>query len=362
MMWRLARWLGPWASTRAMPSGVTRESVEFPGPKGTQRVLIVRPRGRSAQGRLFVLHGLHFLGPEDPRMMRFLSILANARIEVFAPFIPSAMSLRLDEIGLDESAAAFEFVTSRNPGPPLSVFTISFGAILGLHLATNPRFAGRHGDLMLFGAYSDWLQALRFSLSERDLSAEPVPPDPLNQPALYLNLVDNMKAAPADTRPLMDAWRRYIEGTWGDPLMKQGAQHEPVAAEIASTLSPEERQLFLRGCGLAPGSFDEVESALIDAKERLSWLDPEPALRRLRCALHIVHGADDDVIPVSHAGELVAMAGQCAEVHAWVTGLYGHSEGAGLGGLVHRGPGALRELQTMLGLLRAIARLSHARP
>ena len=293
-------------------------------------------------------------------MMRFLSVLADAGIEVFAPCIPSALDLRLDRSGIAEAAAAYKHALESGHRGGLSVFTISFGSILGLNLLADARFQGLHGDLMLFGAYADWVSALRYSITERDLSVEPVPPDPLNQPVVYMNLVEDMPGAPTDTSSVKEAWRRYVKATWGDLRMQERARFAPVADALAATLKPEERPLFLRGCGLEPGAFNEVEAALECAKERLAWLSPLPALRRLNCALHVAHGADDDVVPVTHAEMLVGLAREHTEVKAWVTGLYGHSEAAGLRDLANRGSSALRELRTMLGLLRAIAELSQS--
>ena len=342
-----------------MPTGVTRHEVSFEGPNGPMRAWILRPEDRAPSGRLFVIHGLHFLGPEDPRLLRFLSAVAASGVEVFAPFIPTLLSLSLDEASVAETEAALRAATADPSDGPIGLFTISFGSILGVRMMLTPEFQEKTEALMVFGGFCDWKDALRYSITDRDTRADVVPPDPLNQPAIYMNLVADMEAAPEQTHRVHDAWLAYIKATWGDPTMRDRARFEPIARRLSQTLEEEERALFLRGCGLAPGAREEVEGALVRANARLNWLDPQAHLARLRCPLYIAHGADDDVVPVHHAEAMASAATSCPRVTQAVTGLYGHTEHVGLSGLLKRGPEAFRELRTMMGLLRAIVSVSH---
>jgi len=342
-----------------MPTGVTREEVSFEGPNGPMRAWILRPEDRTPSGRLFVIHGLHFLGPEDPRLLRFLSAVAASGVEVFAPFIPTLLSLSLDEGSVAETKAALCAATADPSDGPIGLFTISFGSILGIRMMVDPDFRAHTEALMVFGGFCDWKDALRYSITDRDTRADVVPPDPLNQPAIYMNLVADMESAPEHTHRLHDAWLAYVKATWGDPSMRDIARFEPIAQRLSQTLDEEERALFLRGCGLAPGALEEVEGALLKASSRLDWLAPQPHLARLRCPLYIAHGADDDVVPVRHSEAMANAATSCPKVTQAVTGIYGHTEHVGIRGLLKRGPEAFMELRTMVGLLHAIASVSH---
>jgi pimeloyl-ACP methyl ester carboxylesterase len=342
-----------------MPDGVTRHEVSFEGPNGPMRAWVLRPEHRAPSGRLFVIHGLHFLGPEDPRLLRFLSAVAASGVEVFAPFIPTLLSLKLEEAAVAETAAALKAATIDAPSGRIGIFTISFGSALGLRLMADPRFQEHTGDLMLFGGYCDWKDALRYSITDRDTRHDVVPPDPLNQPAVYMNLVEDMEGAPTDTQHLHAAWMAYVKATWGDPAMRDIARFEPIARKLAETLADDERPLFLRGCGLGEGAYQEVEGALSRSEARLAWLAPHDDLARLSCTLHIAHGADDDVVPVRHAAALADAATSCPKVTRAVTGIYGHTEHVGIGGLLKRGPAAFQELRTIVGLLHAITSVSH---
>ena len=325
------------------------------------RAWVLGPRTAHPQGALFVIPGLHFLGPEDPRMLRFLTALAASGIEVFAPFLPTPLALRLDERAAEEAACALETALARQSGRRLGIFTISFGSTLGVRLKADERFADRVGDVMLFGGFCDWKDALRYSVTDRDMSDELVPPDPLNQAVIYMNLVEAMDVAFEEAEALRRAWRSFVGETWGEPDMRTPRRYVPIAERLASELSESLRPRFLRGCSVNPGGLEEVESALSQRETCLSWLDPRPHLAHLKGTIHVAHGADDDVVPVRHADQLVDACPSSLDVHRWVTGLYGHTQHSGLRGLADRGPAALRELRTMLGLLSAIASVSNPR-
>jgi pimeloyl-ACP methyl ester carboxylesterase len=141
--------------------------------------------------------------------------------------------------------------------------------------------------------------------------------------------------------------------------MKALERYEPIARRLADGLKDDERAIFLRGCHVDSGAEAEVDHALEVAAERLSWLDPRPHLAQVRTAVHVVHGADDDVIPVRHVDGLAEGCTSASSVHRWVTGMYGHTGPAGLAGLLGRGPAAVREVHTMIGLLRAIVAVAH---
>jgi pimeloyl-ACP methyl ester carboxylesterase len=333
----LARWLGPWADERGAPPAVSRSDLVVPAhggrPAFTARVF--HPRGRAPRRGFLVAPGLHYLGPDDRRMVRFCSILAASGALVVAPTIPDFLALRVT------GGAAADFERAHQAARPLfparpALFSISFGSLLALRLA-----AARPDEIeraILFGGYADFAGAVRFCLTG------PPPRDPLNRPVVFINLVAEL--APSDQRDaLAAAWRRYVEGTWGRPEMKEPGRWQPVAHAIAVELDAELRPLFLVGCGAAPGG-DEACLAALDRMD-VGFLDPRPGLAAVRCPVDLLHGVDDDVIPCTHAAELARHLPR-ARVH--LTGLYAHT---GRGRL--RVASAARELATFARLVRLLS-------
>ena len=341
---RLARWLGPWASDDKAPGGVTRTEEHVAGPTGPIRQWIYRPR--RPRGAVLLVPGLHFAGPADPRMDRFARVLANAGYWVCAPFLPSFIDMRLQPQLIDDALAVFDALVARTDRPICKpgVFSISFGSLPALRIA-----AGRPeqvGSAILFGGYADWKAALRFSIT----GGGDVPHDPLNRPVVFMNLVDHLPDAPRDPRTLLTAWRRYLKATWGKPEMKLDGAWQVVARTIADDLPAGLRRIFSLGCGLAPGALDVAKAALARSGAERDWLDPRPYMADIQCPVVIVHGADDDVIPYTQAQVLADALPPASRAGVFISGMYGHTGKA-------RGGAALQELQTMLGMLKALARL-----
>lgn len=346
---RLAWWLGPRAGAPA--PAVAREDVALPASAPDERPMrawVFTPRGRRPSGSLLLVPGLHPDGPADPRMTRFAAVLAHAGLMVFAPFLPDFCALTLDPRLMHDTARAFDALCARADRPPgrPGVMSISFGSLPALRLASDPARAARIGGVLTFGGYADWQTALRFALSGGD----GVPHDPLNRPAVFLNLLDGLPPL-ADRARVEAAWRGFVAETWGRPEMKAADAWPAVAARWAEAVHPADRALCRQTFGLDPGAEALAEAALA-RRGRPAWLDPRPALAGLRAPLHVVHGRDDDVIPHTEAALLAAAAPPGHPVRVRLTGAWGHTGRAG---------GALSEVAATVGILRALRGVATAR-
>jgi pimeloyl-ACP methyl ester carboxylesterase len=351
---RLARWLGPWTSAQVVPRNVRRRAVTIAPERASDRPFVARfyepERGR-VWGSLLLVPGLHFAGPDDPRMDRFAAILAHAGILVCAPFLPDFSALGVSPALMRDTERAFATLLADNARPPgrAGVFSISFGSLPALRLASSP-YAAHVGGLVVFGGYADFEDAMRFCLE----GEQGQPHDPLNRPVVFINLHPFLEEMPADPVPLLEAWRAYVRATWGEARNKEPERFVPIAEKIAATLPPADRPLFLEGCGVGEGGIARCRAALAGTGRAFEYLDPRPHLGSLRGPVHIVHGRDDDVIPFSHAALLRDALPPGIEAHTWITGLVSHTESTGLGALATQAPAAIRELRTMVGILRAI--------
>jgi pimeloyl-ACP methyl ester carboxylesterase len=328
----LARWLGPWADpARAPDVQVADEFVDE---------LRVRIYGAaSARSPFLVAPGLHYAGPDDPRMDRFCRVLAAAGARVVAPFVPDYLALYPCARAIADFARVADALPRWSAHKPI-VFSISFGSLLALALAAErPDAIAR---LVVFGGYRDLRTTLRYCLTGAGR-------DPLNQPVVLMNLLDRIPHDRAHAGELVAGWRRYVERTWGRPEMKAPARYLAIAEELAPTVPTAVRELFLVGIGARPGAAALVEAALAEESDHTRELDPSPYLPAVRGRVDLVHGAGDDVIPIDQSHALAAALSH-ADARVHITGLYGHT-GASASRLV-----ALpRELATMVRVLRVLA-------
>lgn len=333
---QLARWLGPWADPVRAPTIVTEEALI-----GAIRVRLYRPRG-APRATYLIAPGLHYAGPDDPRMDRFCRVLADAGHLVVAPFIPSYLALTPDAVAIADFEAVFHALPRWSRQKPV-VFSISFGSLLAFALAA------RHGDaierLVIFGGYADFHETMRFCLTGEVASGRAAARDPLNQPVVLMNLLAHLDPPCADHEAVATAWRSYVRSTWGRPEMK--ARERFVAAAAAVDVPSHVRALYEVGVGVTPGAAPLALSALerFDARP----LDPTPYLRTIRGTVDLVHGTDDDVIPYEQSQALASLL-SAADVRLHITGMYGHTGASG----VKLGEAA-RELATMVRVLRVLA-------
>src|SRR5262245_36535473 len=115
----LIRWLAPWAPQHRSPTGIQRRRRLFrdgeitgraarhlgrvPNESGPRKLeaYFYRPDAEPL-GAWLISPGLHFDGPDDPRLDRFCRVLANAGQLVIAPFLPSYLELLIDPSAADD--------------------------------------------------------------------------------------------------------------------------------------------------------------------------------------------------------------------------------------------------------------------
>lgn len=325
----LGRWLGPWTPTLRVPDGVHHRRMQTTHNKRTTQLSVYTPTGRAPAGALLVAHGVHFLGPIDPRFDRFCRVLCRAGWAVVAPFMPAYRAMVPDPSIVEDFTAGLRAI-QRLPGLPPTrpgVFSISFGSLPAVRLAADPSYADQIGGLVLFGGYADWSATLRYMIDGYvPGAAHDIQRNPLNRPVVFMNLLPHLIDDPDDIAPLRAAWRQYVFNVWPDPEMKYPDNHRPIAEAIAQALPARLRELFHQGCGTAPGG-DALALAVLAAGDpaQEALLDLRPRLAGVRCPTTLVHGVNDDVIHHTQLDVLGDGLVNAARVRRLRTGLYGHS-------------------------------------
>ncbi len=341
----LSRWQGPWADPEENPPSIRRETISIRGGERPLKGWLYTPETRGTIGGILLVHGLHFLGPLDPRMDRFARVLASAGIRVLQPFLPDFMKQVIRPSIISDLEFAFEKFLEYEERPGL--FSISFGSLPALRLAASPEWGGRVGGVVTFGGYGDWPGTVRLALSRA--ADEEREWDPLNQPVLFMNIFSYIPGAPSDPGPLFAAWREFMNRTWGKEEMKRGQAHLPVARDVAEGLPQSERKLFLQACGVEPGGIELFEEAHARSGGDFDFLTPLPWLSRIRCPVTVAHSAGDDVIPVEEADRIFSALPPSASPRKIITGMISHSGGNLLGA----GPTFVREIASMVRIMQA---------
>lgn len=352
----LLRWLGPWSNVQDRPRDVARRSITVHSGARSFESWVLAPKSRPPSGAFLVAPGLHYEGPADPRFLKFIEALAASGILVHAPFLPDYLALRVEPTVIDDLDAAFAALSADEALPKNikpGVFSISFGSLPALRLAASEKRRKEVGAVVVFGGYADFASTIRFAVGAGEHAIN-TKRDPLNQPVVLMNVVDDLPARAEDRPLLLEAWRSFVTQTWARPELKERAKYEPIAQKIAAELPPEARMLFEQGVGIQPGALQLVEAALDKQMAKKALLDPRPHLGQLECPVYLCHGLDDDVIPHTEQALLRAALPAHVEAHSFLTGLYHHTGANPISGL----RAMIKEGTTLIDILRAFVRAS----
>jgi hypothetical protein len=337
---RLAWWLGPW-SRGSKPRGVRRRSVDIAGAGGPS--YLYAPSERAPRVAWLISPGLHHDGPDDPRMERFASALASAGAVVLSPRSPELCRLRLGRDAIDALARARAALAAapEAAGLPLRVVSVSVGALAALRLAAAPGAAGDIERVVVIGGYAD-PTAMIASLCGADAEHR----DPLNQPVAFLTFLDHLPARVHDRARLETAWRWFVRTAWPHEAWKRpgATAHHAAARELSREVDTRDRELFLTGCGVAPGGHALVSAAIASgAYDHIDWRPHAPAVRAEVIA---VHGVTDNVMPI---GQLDALAAALPAARTIRLGSFAHSK------TVSSLPALARDLRGLRQVLHALA-------
>lgn len=272
------------------------QDTTFPSAGGEVRARLYTPLGAPDAPGVVVVHGVHRLGIEEPRLKRFSRAIAATGVKVLTPEVKEIAGYHIDAASIDTIGSAVKSLRARVGGRKVGVMGMSFAGGLALLAAADPRFSGDVGAVVAVGAHHDLGRVLRFfSTNEVELpggerhalSAHPygaqvllyshmevvVPPEdvPAARDAVRLWLWEQKEAALARTRDLSDTGRAQVQALF------EGK------ADLAALIARIPR----------------------DA-ESVAAVSPAGHLSSLQAPVFLLHGAADNVIPASETAWLAS--------------------------------------------------------
>jgi dienelactone hydrolase len=264
--------------------------TEVPTPSGPIRARLYVPRDRPRAPGMVIVHGVHHLGMDEPRLVAFARAVSSSGIRVLTPELASLADYRVERDSIDLIGYSAKSL-STSVGEKVGVLGLSFAGGLALITATDPRFEPYISFIASVGAHDDLERVTQFLVTNR------IPrPDgtTLAMPAheygalvlIYSHAKDFFPAADAPTareslRLLL--WERVDE-----------------SRKRADELSPDSRRkMELLFEGHVELLADEMERSIARHHEEMSAVSPRGQLSSLRTPILLLHGAADNVIPPS---------------------------------------------------------------
>jgi dienelactone hydrolase len=255
---------------------------------GPLRYRMYAPQDVRNPGGVVLLHGVHHLGIEDPRMWNLARCLASAGVLVMTPELQDLADYRVTTRTIDvigDSALALSTRLDRTVG----VIGLSFAGGLSLLAANRAEFRDRIGFVVAIGAHDDMGRVARFFAA--NVIAKP---DGIESPfqaheygalvLAYAHLEDFF--SPKDIPVAREALRQWL---W----------EQPGAMKTAAALSPAGRKKL----DLLLHHRDQMREPLLGQialhKDEMDAVSPHGHLAHLHTAVFLLHGAGDTIIPSS---------------------------------------------------------------
>jgi acetyl esterase/lipase len=129
----------PWIIRRMVTEPIRTEEIHFATAAGVVRAREYLPERDPDAPALVVLHGVHHLGIDEPRLVSFAEAMASCGLRVLTPELPGIKDYHVDRssvLVIGESTRWF----AEQAGRPVGVLGLSFSGGLALVAANDPLY------------------------------------------------------------------------------------------------------------------------------------------------------------------------------------------------------------------------------
>ncbi len=269
------------------PVDVRDMSFDFNGKSIPARIYV--PYGVGSAPGIVVVHGMHELGINEPRLVNFAHSLAASGFFVLTPEVPGIADYRVqgesaDLIGTSARSFAQQLEVQR-----VGLLALSFSGGLALVAAGDPRYSQSIAWVATVGAHYDLAHVLRFFATGEairpDGSVEHLPPHEYG-PLIVVYDEPQDFFVPQDAQAAHEAIRLLLSG------------NGKASEELTKTLTPAGQETMQRIYHQQREQFTAALLAEIDKrKAQLAAASPAGHLNSLRMPVLLLHGSDDTVIP-----------------------------------------------------------------
>ena len=154
--------LTSFASKDASTPLIEEDIVSIPTARGPVRGRVFVPPGIENPPAMVIVHGVHYKGIEEPRLLRFSRAVASEGFLVLTPEVSELADYHVDPRSIDTIGASVLYLKERAHKSKVSLMGLSFGGGLSLLAASDPRFRDSVSVVVAVGAHDDVPRVSRF--------------------------------------------------------------------------------------------------------------------------------------------------------------------------------------------------------
>ena len=269
------------------PVDVHDTNFDFRGQPVPARVYL--PRGVGFAPGIVVVHGMHELGINEPRLVGFARSLAASGFFVMTPLVSGIADYRVEAQSADVIGTAAQAFAQQISVPKVGILAISFSGGLALLAASDQQYAPSIAWIASVGGYYDLDHVLRFFATgdapRPDGTIEHLAP---HEYGALIVVYDEPQDffSPHDAPLAHEALKLLLAGD-GKGSEALTAQMTPAGRQIMQDIYHKQRRT------LTPAMLAEIDKR----RDRLSAASPAGHLAFVHAPVLLLHGSDDTVIP-----------------------------------------------------------------
>ena len=251
---------------------------------------------------LIVLHGVHHLGIDEPRLMSFASSMASCGFRVLTPELPDIKDYHVDSTSIKTIGESTQWFAQRT-GAPVGVMGLSFSGGLALVAAADPLYKKSFKFVFAVGSQDSMSRVSTYyrtgSDEEPNGSVELLPAHEYGPLVLEYEYLEDFVPA-RDIAAVRAVLRAHL---YEDKAAEELAEtrldpsQKIAATQLMDTTSPKTRAL--------------IADAITKHTVELNGLSPDSHLAQFTTPVYLLHGQADNIIP---SAETLWMASELPSV------------------------------------------------
>jgi acetyl esterase/lipase len=255
---------------------------------GAVRARMYEPEDMKNAPALIVLHGVHHLGIDEPRLEAFATAMASCGIRVLTPELPDIKDYHVDSTSVKTIGESVQWF-AKQTGAPVGVMGLSFSGGLALVAAADPLYKPDFKFVFAVGSQDSMSRVAQYYDTDKDVrpngTTELLPAHEYGPLVLEYEYVEDFVPR-QDIAPIRSVLRAHL--------------YEDKAAEEAASLKLDERQkqeaLELMDA-TSPRTRDLIAKANAKHADEMAGLSPRGRLARMTTPVYLLHGEADNIIP-----------------------------------------------------------------
>ena len=263
--------------------------LQLPLASGAVRARLYTPLRPKNAPAIVVLHGVHHLGIDEPRLENFATSMASCGIQVLTPELPDIKDYQVGANSIATIGESAQWLTREDGGRPVGVMGLSFSGGLSLLAAANPKYQHDIRFVLAVGSQDEMSRVAAYYETGEDVrpdgTEEKLPPHDYGPLVLEYEHVGEFVPA-QDVAAIRAVLRAHL--------------YEDAAAEHAALASLNSAQAA-EAKALMDTTLPATRTALERADERhsddMAAVSPHGRLATLKTPVYLLHGAGDNIIP-----------------------------------------------------------------